>query len=76
MSDNSVPLAQQQLEQVVEVVARGLLEKWAIDDRFTEEQLLEYAQYSVDDTVFVINEYMSLINSLLVNQASQAGIDI
>jgi hypothetical protein len=76
MTDNSVPLAQQQLEKVVEVVARGLLEKWAIDDRFTEEQLLEYAQYSVDDTVFVINEYMSLINSLMVSQAEQAGIDI
>jgi hypothetical protein len=76
MSDNSVPLPTQQLEQVVEVVARALLEKWAIDDRFTEEQMLEYAQYSVDDTVFVINEYMSLINSLMVTQAQSAGIDI
>ena len=69
--NNSIPLSVQDLEQVVETVAHNLLEKWAIEDRFTEEQITEYAQHSVDDTVFIINTYMSTVNDLMLDKAEQ-----
>jgi hypothetical protein len=70
----SVPLSVEQLEQIVQVVAHNLLEKWAIDDRFTEEQITEYAQHAVDDTVFVINNYMDSVNTVMLEQAEQIGV--
>jgi len=35
----NVPLSMNQLEQITEIVARDLLEQWAIEDRFPEDQL-------------------------------------
>lgn len=71
---SNVPLSIEQLEQVVQTVAHGLLEKWAIEDRFTEEQIAQYAQHCVDDTVFVINSYMEAVNDLMLSQAEAIGI--
>ena len=74
MTDASVPLSLQELEQIVQVVAHNLYEKWAIDDRFTEEQLTQYAQYAVEDTVFVINNYMETFNQTMLNRAEQIDL--
>jgi len=74
MSDSSTPLSVQELEMALETVARNLLEKWAIDDRFTEEEMFEYVQHSVDDTAFVINNYMEVVNDLMINRAVEKSI--
>jgi hypothetical protein len=65
MSDNSIPLPTQQLEKIISQTAQDLLEKWAVDDRFTEDQLTNYAQYAIDDTVFVVNQYMIYFNMIM-----------
>lgn len=71
MADASVPLAVTDLESIVEVVAHNLYNKWAIEGRFTEKQATDYAQYSVEDTVQVINDYMSLFNEMMLQQQAQ-----
>jgi hypothetical protein len=76
MTDSSTPLSVQELEVLLETVARNLLEKWAIEDRFPEEELLNYVQYSVDDTAFVINSYMEVLNDLMINRAVDSKIII
>jgi hypothetical protein len=63
--DNSIPLPTQQLERIISQTAQDLLEKWAVDDRFTEDQLTNYAQYAIDDTVFVVNQYMIYFNMVM-----------
>ena len=65
MTDNSIPLPTQQLERIISQTAQDLLEKWAVDDRFTEDQLTNYAQYAIDDTVFVVNQYMIYFNMIM-----------
>jgi hypothetical protein len=65
MYDNSIPLPTQQLEKIISQTAQDLLEKWAVDDRFTEDQLTNYAQYAIDDTVFVVNQYMIYFNMIM-----------
>lgn len=57
-----VPVSIEDLNNIAVAVARDLLEKWAIDDRFTEEQLNEYSQYASEDTIFIINKYMEYLN--------------
>jgi hypothetical protein len=70
----SIPVTVDQMEQIVEVVARDLLEKWAIDDRFTSDQVEEYTQNAVNDTVFVINAFMENMNTLMMTQAQELKI--
>jgi len=74
MADSSTPLSIQELELALETVARNLLEKWAIEDRFTEEQLMEYVNHSIEDTAFVINNYMEVVNDLMINRAMDSKI--
>lgn len=70
----SVPLHMNQLDQIAEIVARDLLEKWAIDDRFSEDQLEKATQDAVDDAVFVINNFMEHFNQLMLMQAEEKRI--
>lgn len=70
----SVPLSVKQLEQITEIVARNLLERWAIEDRFTEDQLEKATQDAVDDSAFVINEFMSLLNEVMLTTAEQSKL--
>lgn len=74
MSDSSIPLSLSELEEAVQQVAHSLLEKWAIEDRFTEDQMLEYVQHSVDDTAFVINSYMQHMNNIMITKAQEMKI--
>jgi hypothetical protein len=62
----SVPVTQEVLETIVEVAARDLLEKWAIEDRFNEEELIAYTQMAVDDVAFTINRFMELMNEEMI----------
>lgn len=70
----SVPLSMNQLEQITEIVARDLLEQWALEDRFTVDQLEKAKQDAVDDTVFVINQFMSLLNEVMLTTAEQSKL--
>ena len=63
--DSSIPLPTQQLEKIISQTAQDLLEKWAVDDRFTEDQIANYAQYAIDDTVFIVNQYMIYFNMIM-----------
>lgn len=76
MSDSNIPLALSQLEQVVEVVAHNLYAKWAEEGRFAEDEVTQAAINSVDDTVFVINEYMTAVNDYIMQSAQEVGVDI
>lgn len=67
---SSVPLSMEKLELITEIVARDLLEQWAIDDRFTEENMEKATQDAVDDTIFVINNFMEHFNEMML-QSSQ-----
>ena len=73
---SSVPLSMQQLEIIAEVVSRDLLEQWAINDRFKVEDLAAATQNAVNDTIFVINGFMSLVNEMMTQEASEKKIII
>jgi hypothetical protein len=66
---SSVPISVSELELIAEVVARDLLEQWAIDDRFKEEDMVIAAQNVVDDTIFVINSFMEHLNNQMMTSA-------
>jgi len=67
----SVPLSANQLETIVETVARDLLESWAINDRFSIDELENAKQYAVDDAVFVINNFMEHFNTYMMFEAEK-----
>lgn len=71
---SSIPLSIEKLETIVEIVSRDLLEKWALEDRFSEDQLVKSTQDAIDDTVFVINSYMEHINTYMMMEAEQKKI--
>jgi len=70
----SVPLSMFQLEQITEIVARDLLEQWAIDDRFTEEQMEEATKNVVNDTVFVISNFIEHFNEVMLTQSKESKL--
>lgn len=72
-----IPLSVSSLEKIVEVVATELLEQWAIDDRFTEENIEEAKLDAIDDAVFVINSFMNYFNeAMLTSKAGQSSLII
>jgi hypothetical protein len=71
---SSVPLSTNKLETIVEVVSRDLLEKWAIDDRFNEDDLVQATQNAIDDTVFVINNFMEHFNTYMMFEAEKKNL--
>jgi hypothetical protein len=71
---SQVPLSTNQLETIVETVARDLLEQWALNDRFTEDQLEKSQQDAVDDTVFVINNFMEHFNTYMMFEAEKKNL--
>lgn len=70
----SVPMRLDQLETITEIVARDLLEEWAINDRFTENKLDEATINAVSDTIFVMNRFMTLFNEQMVQTAIDKNI--
>ena len=72
---SNVPLSMKQLEDITTIVARDLLEQWAISDRFTEDEMVKYAQYAVDDVVFVINNFMEHFNTYMMFEAEKRKIN-
>lgn len=76
MSSASVPLAVSDLEAIVETVASNLFNKWAMEGRFAEDEIEKYSQYSVDDVVSVINDYMTLFNEQALQRATQLNMQI
>jgi len=66
-----VPISPKQLEDLVLDIARDLLESWAIADRFNQDQMEEAAQHAVDDSIFVVNAYMTKFNELVSLQQTE-----
>lgn len=73
MTDSSIPLDLKNLEKLVTMVASDLLEQWAITDRFAPEEQDKYSQLAVEDTIFVINNYMGKFNEIV--KVAQAKIE-
>ena len=67
----NVPLSIEALEDIAANVARDLLEQWAIDDRYTEENVVEATQNAISDTLFVINKYMEEVNTYMLVEAEK-----
>ena len=67
----SVPVSLNNLEEIVIQVSRDLLEQWAIDDRFTEDEIDKAAQLAADDTLFVVNNFMEHFNNMMIQQAEE-----
>ena len=63
---SSVPLSQKDLEAVIEVISRDLLEQWAINDRFKEDEMSQAVDNALDDTVFIVSEFMQHFNELMM----------
>jgi hypothetical protein len=70
-----VPLSVNQLETIVETVSRDLLEQWALDDRFGIDDLEKAKQDAVDDTIFVINQFMEHFNTYMMFEAEKKKIN-
>ena len=68
----NLPVALEDLENITEVVARNLLEQWAIDDRFSEENIEKATINAVNDTIFVMNNFMQLFNQKMLLQSQQS----
>ena len=69
-----VPLSANQLETIVETVARDLLESWAINDRFSVDEIEQAKQNAVEDTVFVINNFMEHFNTYMMFEAEKKNL--
>lgn len=67
----NVPLSMQALEEIAVSVSRDLLEQWAIDDRYTEENIVEATENAISDTIFVINRYMEEVNTHMLVEAEK-----
>ena len=70
-----VPLSVNQLETIVETVSRDLLEQWALDDRFGIDNLEKAKQDAVDDTIFVINQFMEHFNTYMMFEAEKKKLN-
>jgi uncharacterized FlaG/YvyC family protein len=70
-----VPLSVNQLETIVETVSRDLLEQWALDDRFGIDDLEKAKQDAVDDTIFVINQFMEHFNTYIMFEAEKKKLN-
>ena len=66
---SSVPISMEQLEAITAQVAQELLEDWAINDKFKQEDLLEISKKAVDDTVLVINSFMEHLNYIMMHES-------
>ena len=62
------------MEAIVETVSRDLLQQWAIDDRFTEEEMEKAIKNSVYDTIFVVNGFMSMLNETMLLEAEKSKL--
>jgi len=72
---SNVPLSINQLETIVELISRDLLEKWAIDDRFKEDEMIKSTQDAIDDTVFVINAFMEHFNTYMIMESEKRKLN-
>ena len=73
---SSVPLSQKDLETIIEVISRDLLEQWAINDRFKENEMSQAVDNALDDTVFIVSQFMDHFNQLMITKAQEQGLDV
>ena len=72
----NVPVSMEKLESITAQVAEELLEEWAINDRFSEEQINEAKTWAIDDTVLIINSFMEKFNTAMLEEAQDAKLII
>jgi hypothetical protein len=72
----NVPVSMKKLEEITAIVAEDLLEEWAINDRFTEDQLEDARKWAVDDAVLIINSFMENLNTAMLEEAQEKKLII
>ena len=72
----NVPVSMEKLESITAQVAEELLEEWAINDRFSEEQINEAKTWAIDDTVLIINSFMEKFNTVMLEEAQDTKLII
>lgn len=72
----NVPVSMEKLESITAQVAEELLEEWAINDRFSEEQINEAKTWAIDDTVLIINSFMEKFNTAMLEEAQDTKLII
>lgn len=70
---SSVPISIAKLEAITTNVARELLEEWAINDRYEEDQIEKATENAVGDTIFIINSFMEHMNSAMLEEAESVN---
>ena len=70
----NVPLSMEQLENITSQVAQELLEDWAINDRFEEDQLTQATENAINDTILIINSFMEKFNDTMIQQSENKNI--
>jgi hypothetical protein len=68
---SSVPLSMQKLEEITILVAQELLEDWAINDRFDENEMDQAKENAVNDTILIINSFMEKFNEVMILEATE-----
>jgi hypothetical protein len=71
-----VPVSMEKLEYITTYVAEELLENWAINDRFTEDQIIDAKVWAVADTILVINSFMEKFNNAMLEEAQEKKLII
>ena len=68
-----IPVAHDDMNQLVVDVTLELIEEWAVTDRIpddvTDEDLETYREQAANDTIFVINSFMEKFNALMQSKA-------
>lgn len=68
-----VPIALEDLEDIVGRVALQLAEKWAIESDIEDESPAEIIADAVDITSFVINMFFEYYNTMMLMKSIQHG---
>jgi hypothetical protein len=72
----NVPVSMEKLESITAQVAEELLEDWAINDRFTEEEIDKAKIWAIDDTVLIVNSFMEKFNTAMLEEAQEKKLII
>lgn len=68
-----VPMALEDLEDLVGRIALQLAEKWAIESDITDEDPSEIIADAVDTTAFVVNLFFEYYNTMMLMKSIQHG---
>ena len=62
---SSVPVSMNELEEVVGLCSRDLVEKWAVEGEIPNDEMAEYTQLAIDTVAFIIDSFMGYMNDIM-----------